>query len=164
MKRQMSLVALAAAVALASCAGQQQQPTPPPPREAQESTAAPKEAETSKLHGLNHQQRVEFMKTEVMPKITPVFKGFDAEHFAEVTCVTCHGPGAKQDMFDMPTASLPRLDFAKKDPEHEQWNAFMRTEVVPTMATVLGVKPYDKATGEGFGCLDCHLEVAKQGG
>lgn len=161
MKSKTSIFALSLAVAITSCAGQQKQAPPTPQDEVENVEPEAVKAETSKLHGLNKEQRVAFMKTEVMPKMTPLFQAFDATHFAKVTCITCHGPGAKEGKFAMPTPDLPKLDFSKKDPKHEKWNEFMGSKVVPTMATTLGVKPYDKATKQGFGCLSCHMKAEK---
>lgn len=177
MKFKTSIFALSLTVALASCAKEKKQappaPTPAPtatPKskpsptkkaakdEVEDVTPEPVKVEKSKLHGLDKKQRIDFMKKEIMPKMTEVFQAFDAKHFAKVTCITCHGPGAKDDKFEMPTASLPKLDFSKKDPKHEKWNEFMGQKVVPTMATALGRKPYDRATKTGFGCLSCHMK------
>lgn len=33
---------------------------------------------------------------------------------------------------------------------------FMLNVVVPKMAALLAQKPYDPATGQGFGCFGCH--------
>ena len=33
---------------------------------------------------------------------------------------------------------------------------FMAEQVVPHMATAMGMKPFDPATKEGFGCGGCH--------
>ena len=159
------VLSLSLTVALASCAGQPKNQAATANEAVEEvdptPVAAPATSATSRFRALSYDKRAAFMKTEIVPRMTRVFQGFDATHFAAVTCVTCHGPGAKEGRFDMPTAALPRLDFSKKDPKHERWNAFMSGEVVPAMAGALGEQPYDPATKKGFGCLSCHLKAAK---
>jgi hypothetical protein len=167
-KLETHIFALSLTIAFAACAGPQKKE--PAKGTADDKTpAAKKENATEvdptpvktegKFDALDHKQRVEFMKTKIVPKMTQVFQTFDAKHFAKVTCVTCHGPGAKQGKFEMPTAALPKLDFSKKDPSKQKWNEFMAKQVVPTMATALGEKPYDPATKKGFGCLSCHMKA-----
>jgi hypothetical protein len=86
------------------------------------------------------------------------FQGFDAEHYAEFGCVTCHGPGAKDGNFEMPSPALPKLP---EDPtpvfqEKPEVSKFMSEQVVPQMAKLLGEEPFNPETGKGFGCFDCH--------
>ncbi len=38
---------------------------------------------------------------------------------------------------------------------------FMAENVEPEMASTLGMKPYDAATHQGFGCSGCHTIDAK---
>lgn len=100
------------------------------------------------------------MKMSVMPKMTEVFQSFDKAKFADVTCVTCHGPGAKNGNFVMPNAALPKLSteggFKKHKAEKPEMTAFMMEKVMPAMIDVMGAKPYDPATHQGFGCTACH--------
>ena len=46
-----------------------------------------------------------------------------------------------------------KLVEAEKDPKMAE---FMGTKVSPQMAEIFGKKPFDPATGEGFGCGGCH--------
>jgi hypothetical protein len=59
-----------------------------------------------------------------------------------------------------PDEHLPRLKVADGKitafAESPEVAGFMATKVVPAMAAVLGVEPYDVATGKGFGCNGCH--------
>lgn len=123
---------------------------------------APPPAETSvKFKDMNHDERLQLMRSVVVPEMTIVFQGHDAEHFAEVNCATCHGPGAGKGEFEMPSEALPKL------PAHGAFQAlketngkmveFMAMQVVPKMASLLGEEPFDPATGNGFGCYDCHM-------
>lgn len=112
---------------------------------------------TPKWGGMNHEQKREYMKTAVMPKMAAEFKAFDADEFGQMNCATCHGVKAKEGKFEMPNAALPKLSpdgkWAKLD---QKAVAFMKTKVVPDMATLIDAKPYDPATQKGFGCFGCH--------
>ena len=108
---------------------------------------------------MTHEQKIQHMKTEVTPTMKAVFQGYDAEEFAGFNCVTCHGPGAKEGQFEMPSPSLPKL------PPNGEFDALMQEEpeimnfmfeVGPKMAASLGVEPYNPETHEGFGCYGCH--------
>jgi hypothetical protein len=100
-------------------------------------------------------EAVAFMKKNVVPEMEPVFKGYDAKMFDKFSCKTCHGPAFKN-----PHDFLPKLTFKdgkitsfEKKPEISK---FMAEQVVPHMATAMGMKPFDPATKEGFGCGGCH--------
>lgn len=105
---------------------------------------------------LDHDQKIEFMKQKVMPAMAPLFKGHDAEEFAEFGCKTCHGKQADQGHFDMPNPELPKLDFkdmSKWSKEELEW---MGNEVKPTMAKLLSESEYSPENPTGFGCTHCH--------
>jgi hypothetical protein len=105
-------------------------------------------------------ERVAFMKNVVMPRMSELFRSFDQQRYGEVNCATCHGSGARQGNFHMPSADLPRLDpadrFAAHVAEAPEVTRFMMEQVVPQMAELLGEHAYDPQKGEGFGCFDCH--------
>jgi hypothetical protein len=117
-------------------------------------------AASKSFDDMDHRERTELMKTVVVPKMKPLFEGFDAEHFADFSCVTCHGPGAKRGEFDMPNADLPKLPakgaFDALMEEKPEVMEFMSKHVLPDMASALGEAPFDPSTGEGFSCYDCH--------
>jgi hypothetical protein len=100
-------------------------------------------------------QQIAFMKERIMPPMTKTLHDGDPKHYAEVTCKTCHGPQLKE-----PKEFLPRLTL--KDgkitafAEKPEVSKFMAEKVVPEMAKAMGMKPYDPATHEGFGCGGCH--------
>ena len=171
-------------VTLSACGGPPAEPaTPPPPpapsAEAPAPSAAapeetPKPAETAAApaappapatpahdmwkDGMSKDEQVAFMKKNVVPEMEPVFKAFDDKRYAKFSCKTCHGP-----KFQVPKDFLPKLTFSKEGkmlaPTGEKAakvGEFMGKEVVPHMATALGLAPYDMATGKGFGCHGCH--------
>jgi hypothetical protein len=132
--------------------------TPEAPKPAE--TAAAPEAPAAPAHdvwteGMSKDAEVAFMKKNVVPEMEPVFKGYNAKRYGEFGCKTCHGPKFKD-----PKEFLPKLTF--KDgkmtafAEKPEIAKFMAEQVVPHMATAMGMKPYDPATHTGFGCGGCH--------
>ncbi len=126
------------------------------------SVAPSASATAPKWDGMGKEERINVMKTMVMPKMGELFKAHDGKKFKEITCKTCHGPGAKDGNFKMPNAGLPKLnakDGFKKhmDKAHADITKFMMTKVVPEMAGILGKPVYDPATHTGFGCGGCHV-------
>jgi pyruvate/2-oxoglutarate dehydrogenase complex dihydrolipoamide acyltransferase (E2) component len=131
------------------------------PKPAETAAAAPApEAPAAPAHDvwtkdMTKDQEVAFMKKNVVPEMEPVFKGYDAKMFDKFSCKTCHGPAFKD-----PHMFLPKLTFKDgKITSFEKKPAiskFMAEEVVPHMATAMGMKPFDPATKEGFGCGGCH--------
>ncbi|MEM9693379.1 MAG: hypothetical protein AAGA56_12595 [Myxococcota bacterium] len=107
-----------------------------------------------------------YMAAVVVPKIN--------EHFAHkppeltmlpdrVNCKTCHGKDARAVGYKMPNGLHPlvRDDIEPKyiqatDPVAKALGAFMAGPMEHTMAELLGRKPYDPQTHEGFGCFGCH--------
>lgn len=155
-------------------------PTPPPPvagaasepegfdapDETPDEPAAPAEpaAGTRLLWGrMSYEHKLEYMKAEVMPEMGAVFRAHDAEHYKSMNCMSCHGAGAKERKFAMPSDSLPKLTtdgtFAKERKEHPKGTQFMMAKVVPSMAALLDAKPYDPKTKQGFGCFGCHVAL-----
>lgn len=158
----LGLPALAIASLLSCNKSPETTPTTPPtttetaPSESEGSgEAEAHEAPAAWNDDLTDPQKSAFMKAHVVPAMDTVFKGYDAEHYAEFGCKTCHGP-----TLDDPDEFLPHLTV--KDGQlvemttHPEVSKFMGEQVLPKMIEVMGVQPYDPATGEGFGCNGCH--------
>jgi hypothetical protein len=108
---------------------------------------------------MNDEERLELMKTKVLPVMKAKFQAFNATEFAEFKCETCHGSGVNQGNFEMPNPELPVLTMAEvqnPDAEHKPWVDFMAQEVKPTMATLLGVPEWTPENPAGLGCATCH--------
>ncbi|MDB4937004.1 MAG: hypothetical protein JWP87_3976 [Labilithrix sp.] len=171
--RRFHLFALAAAAlvpAAIACGGQPEPITPtattaPPSASAvAPATTAPAAGTTTTWKDMNKEQRVEFMKTVVLPKMKTELTAYDAKRFSGMSCGTCHGEGAKDGSFRMPNAKLmPHVpndmgEFQKLMKDRPDAVKFMATKVVPQMAQLLGEEPFDPKTGKGFGCHECHSD------
>jgi hypothetical protein len=108
-------------------------------------------------------EKRDYMKAAVMPKMGALFHDFDSKKYEQTKCVLCHGSGAKNGTFKMPNSELPKLptapaDFMKVREKSPKMFDFMAQEVVPTMAALVGEKPFDPKTKTGFGCFECHTK------
>ncbi|MCH9684605.1 MAG: hypothetical protein K0V04_24425, partial [Deltaproteobacteria bacterium] len=96
---------------LPAACGKEQPPTSAPAPD----TPALEEPKTWST--MSRDDKKQHMMDEVTPKMASLFQGVAPEHYAEFNCMTCHGPGAKEGDFSMPSASLPKLppngDFAQ---------------------------------------------------
>ena len=126
-----------------------EEPAPPPT-----DPAAPVD-----FKALDHEAKVEFMKTKVLPPMQAAFQGLDPKKYANFDCKTCHGKDPVKSKFAMPNPELPVLDFAalkagkQGDPKVVD---FMAKTVSPEMAKILNRTPYSESNPTGFGCLSCH--------
>jgi hypothetical protein len=109
---------------------------------------------------LTHEEQSEFMKKHVVPTMKPMFQKFDAKHYANFGCKTCHGKDPQKAKFKMPSPDLPKLDFAalkagKQKPQVAKW---MGEVVEPEMAKLLQMPVYNPEHPDPsqFGCLGCH--------
>lgn len=104
---------------------------------------------------MTKEQKAAFMKANVLPSMKPVFQSTNPTRYGDFGCKTCHGPEFKD-----PHEYLPKLTmkdgkvtaFAEK-PDIAK---FMAENVVPKMASAMGMAPFDMKTGQGFGCQGCH--------
>jgi hypothetical protein len=146
----------------------------PPPESTASAAPAPEETApapaasapaTPSFDDMTEDQKKELMKTVVLPHMKATFQELDAKMFANFSCVTCHGDGAKSGKFTMPNPKLPKLDpkddFAKAMKAHEKTTKFMMERVKPEMTNLLGLQPYDPKTNKGFGCMNCHTMAGK---
>ncbi|HET9986982.1 MAG TPA: hypothetical protein VFQ65_00640 [Kofleriaceae bacterium] len=111
---------------------------------------------------LKHEEQMDFMKKHVVPTMKPLFQKFDAKHYANFGCKTCHGKDPKASKYKMPTPELPKLDFAalKAGKQKPQVAKFMGDVVEPEMAKLLQKPVYnpEKPDPSQFGCLGCHQQ------
>ncbi|HEY6079038.1 MAG TPA: hypothetical protein VIW29_09560 [Polyangiaceae bacterium] len=146
---------LLAAAALLACGGSQPAAEAPAGPGSETAAEAPA-AELVWSESLSDKQKADFMKTKVVPPMSKSFQEFDGKKYADFGCKTCHGPQFKEHPYDF----LPELHFKDgkitEAAEHPELAKFMHDKVVPQMAEIFGQKPYDPATGEGFGCKGCH--------
>jgi hypothetical protein len=107
---------------------------------------------------LEHDEKVTFMKTKVLPEMKRAFQSFDKRDFARFTCKTCHGKDPQKTKYKMPNPELPKLDFAalKAGKQEPKTAEFMAKVVTPQMAKMLGKPEHSEANPDGFGCLACH--------
>jgi len=112
----------------------------------------------------SREQRMDWMGLAVFPKMRSRFIEHDSKEYSSFDCQTCHGKDMELVDFKMPNQlfSLPKdktIDWAKDyDAEMAQ---FMVDVVVPEMASLLDMAPYDADTGKGFGCFGCHPAEAE---
>ncbi len=112
---------------------------------------------------MNHDQKLAFMKSTVMPKMKEDFVAFDGKRFADMNCKTCHGDGATDGSFKMPNPKLPfvpstKEGFDKLTKKKPAMVKFMEEKVEPDMANLLGEPAYDPKTQQGFSCHNCHTD------
>jgi len=150
-------------MAVAACGGSKVPPSDDPGLDAPADPTSATEEPAAPLgwSEMSQDQKTEHMQTAVMPKMGEVFSAFDAERYAKITCVTCHGAGAKKGEFAMPSPDLPKLppngQFEELMESKADVMKFMIEKVGPEMAgTLPGVEPYNPETHEGLGCYNCH--------
>jgi hypothetical protein len=154
MKLSRGLAFILVSLALAACGGKSGSSTTPADRTGGGAASGP--LAPGAWDGMDEHARAQFMKNTVVPVMAAKFKAFDADKFAEIDCKTCHGPGAAEGKFDMPSGALPELDFQHPDPDDKAIAEFMAKEVKPTMANLLGEPEYTPDNPTGFGCMHCH--------
>lgn len=107
---------------------------------------------------MDDDERMQHMAEVVVPRMQAVFQAHDPERFANFGCATCHGSGAANGDFHMPSASLPVLDASNFYKTHRQNEPdmvkLMWKQVEPEMGKALAVT-------YGFGgevsCGSCHV-------
>jgi cytochrome c553 len=107
----------------------------------------------------SREQRMDWMGLEVFPKMRAAFVEFDAKEYSAFACQTCHGNDMEMVDFKMPNKlySLNKADPVTDAKEYdEETTQLMVDVVVPEMAKLLDMEPYDPETQKGFGCFGCH--------
>jgi hypothetical protein len=110
---------------------------------------------------MNKDQRIDYMKSVVLPRMRQVFTSFSPDRYSKMNCMTCHGDSAADGSFKMPNPRLPKLPttpdgFKKLAADKPAVMDFMKNEVKPKMAALLGTPEYNPETKSGFGCMECH--------
>lgn len=118
-------------------------------------TAAPVAIPDSWQPGMTTEQQIAYMKEKVIPAMTPVFQGYDAETYADFGCETCHGSEYKTPTEYLPTLTMKDGQLLAFE-EYPEVAKMMAEKVVPAMAAALGMEPYNAETQQGFGCGGCH--------
>src|SRR5436190_1345260 len=65
-------------------------------------------SEPNAFADMSFEQRAVFMTDVVLPQMKATFVAFDAK-FASMSCATCHGKGAGDGSYAMPSAAIPQL-------------------------------------------------------
>jgi len=152
-------IGLAALLAVAAAGCAETSASAPAPATA--AAAAPPAAKEIAWADMNKDQRLEYMKSVVAPRMKQVFVNFSPDRFGKMNCVTCHGDSATEGTFKMPNPKLPKLPsspdgFKALAAERPAVMEFMKNEVKPKMAALLGMPEYNPETKSGFGCMECH--------
>ncbi len=114
---------------------------------------------------LTWEERHDVMTFTVLPNMGRLFQTFRHTASPDLACTTCHGQDAEDVAYRMPHG-LPPLDPAhlpderSRDPRVARTAVFMRDEVTPKMADLLGVPLFDPKTGRGFSCFSCHPKAS----
>jgi cytochrome c553 len=115
---------------------------------------------------MSFDQRKKLMKATVHPELKKAFQSFDAKKYKKFTCATCHGDGATDGKFKMPNAKLPKLPpptdragFTALQEKKPELVKFMRTEVAPKVAELIGLPEWSPQNPKGFGCYACHTSA-----
>jgi hypothetical protein len=159
---------LVLALSLAACGGKSSPPATAAP------AAAPAEDDGPVVgppqvawKDMTTEQRGRYMAKVVVPAMEPLFKGFDAKRFADFSCDTCHGKGVEDQTYKMPNPDILALPkpgdqaaFAPIYEKHPEMVQFMGGKVMPEMARLLGLEPFDYTNPkpDAFGCTGCHTQ------
>ncbi len=102
---------------------------------------------SASFHSLSMDGKIQLMQKEVTPTMREIFA--DSPNQGEkLSCRTCHGSGAKNGTFKMPSPDLPSLN-DEIIQSHPLMSRFMKEKVTPAMAKLLG--------DPQFHCTGCHI-------
>jgi hypothetical protein len=111
--------------------------------------AAPVAMREDRWTPLTWEERHDRMTFLVHPNMARLFQHHDGKPAPDMTCRTCHGEDAEQVAYAMPRG-LTALDPERMPDPAAPTVRFMTSEVMPTMADLLGV---DRRR---FTCFGCH--------
>ena len=106
-------------------------------------------------------EREWYMVGKVQPIMWEVFRGHSEARYEQFSCDTCHGEDGKERGYAMPSPSLPLPmggSYEFNQLLDTRIGRFMSEKVSPITAKLMGKPAYDPATGQGFGCFDCHVK------
>jgi len=145
-------------LAFATGCGGANQASSEPAATASAPESSPSLAQDAVWDDLDFNGRREFMVKVVMPEMKPLL----SEDGAAFGCKNCHGEDQAEVNFKMPNTLDPldpaNMPFSSEDEAVRKAATFMSETVVPKMAGLLKEAPYDAATGQGFGCFNCHAK------
>ncbi len=103
---------------------------------------------------MSMQQRHDYMKSTVTPRMAAAFTGYDPHRYPTLTCASCHGKSGAEQGWAMPNPDLllepsPWNMAPTPDPAHatSRMDTFMAGTVATEMSALLG-RP--------SGCFACH--------
>jgi hypothetical protein len=123
--------------------------------------STPPRSEPPSWPTMSWEDRHNLMTFAVLPNMARAWQEHDGTADPTTTCRTCHGANAEAVDYRMPNGLSP-LDPAhmpsptSRDPREARAAKFMIEIVVPKMTDLLDAEPYDRATGRGFSCFNCH--------
>ncbi|MBK7581650.1 MAG: hypothetical protein IPI67_15760 [Myxococcales bacterium] len=109
---------------------------------------------------MSSNQKLEYMETTVMPRMSALFREYDPHRFPRLTCERCHGPDGARRGWAMPSPELLleetpwNTGAASPDAAPSKFDAFMASRVAPEMAKLLRASPGSRP--DGSGCFGCH--------
>lgn len=134
------VVMLLVALAVGACAGARSPRATPRPKWGPWSAMTP-------------QQKHDYMTEVVMPEVKRVFVAFDPHAYPKVDCTLCHG---KDEDSKMPNPDLLLEPEALVAADPDETHVFMRDQVTPLMARLLGRPAAGPSAPKGFDCWGCH--------
>jgi hypothetical protein len=110
----------------------------------------------------SHDQKLAYMKDGFMDAERAVFAAWEPVRYRELSCRTCHGPGADDGSYRMPNIELTRPirgveGFRELAAQEPALLRFMQKAVVPATARLLGLPEFDMTAHTGFSCWQCHV-------
>src|SRR4051795_2010695 len=101
-------IAIAALFAVVAVACADTTASAPPPATAAATGKVAGEQEVAWAE-MNKDQRIEYMKAVVVPRMKQAFTAFNPDRYAKMNCTPCHGDSAPDGSFKMPNPKLPVL-------------------------------------------------------